>query len=229
MTTRPRPPSTSRPRRCGSRSSASGFSWSPESCSSQPVTTGKRPRSSRSSRAPNPCLPRRLLPLPRRIRPARISLHIRTQPRLRRAPRTRRDQARNGPATKVTITIEIPGGANAVVLAPRSRLHSGGSPTVPDPGAIAQLGERLTGSQEVSGSIPLGSTTKKASRLSVGEPVVFATRRAARALGAAALVPRPSEIFTGRSEGLIARAIRRATPHQTAGGSAKPLPRLLPF
>ena len=88
---------------------------------------------------------------------------------IRLAPPVPLDQAlgRHDLATKVTITIEIPGGANAIVLAPRSRLHSGGSPTAPDPGAIAQLGERLTGSQEVSGSIPLGSTEGRQSRPSV--------------------------------------------------------------
>ena len=49
----------------------------------------------------------------------------------------------------------------------RSRLESGPKPQPaptrapglkPDNGAIAQLGERLHGMQEVSGSIPLGST-----------------------------------------------------------------------
>jgi hypothetical protein len=33
-------------------------------------------------------------------------------------------------------------------------------------GAIAQLGERLHGMQEVSGSIPLGSTNRKFNRIS---------------------------------------------------------------
>jgi hypothetical protein len=39
-------------------------------------------------------------------------------------------------------------------------------------GAIAQLGERLHGMQEVSGSIPLGSTNLPlASRATVGKPM----------------------------------------------------------
>ena len=41
---------------------------------------------------------------------------------------------------------------------PRKSANSGG-PSGPFPGAIAQLGERLHGMQEVAGSIPAGSTT----------------------------------------------------------------------
>ncbi len=40
--------------------------------------------------------------------------------------------------------------------------HAGSSPVAGTIGIIAQLGERLAGSQEVRGSSPLGSTILKA-------------------------------------------------------------------
>ena len=39
--------------------------------------------------------------------------------------------------------------------------------SIDDKGAVAQLGERLTGSQEVGGSIPLGSINKTLDNLGV--------------------------------------------------------------
>ena len=44
---------------------------------------------------------------------------------------------------------------------------AGGSQARPESGAIAQLGERLNGIQEVVGSIPIGSTKQSFAKLTV--------------------------------------------------------------
>ena len=78
-------------------------------------------------------------------------------------------------------------------------------------GGIAQLGERLTGSQEVSGSIPLISTKNKATSKDVA--FVFgggpADRRVLRSSARCATKRRQARSTTGGSIPLIPKPIRR--------------------
>src|SRR5262249_9797459 len=99
-------------------------------------------------------------------------------------------------------------------------------------GAIAQLGERLHGMQEVSGSIPLGSTISRFHVFAESPPPSMAGNGGAKRLNTATAVRNQALAFLPRLAKPLAggRCLPMACLRKTDGGYKRPpFPPIHPF